>query len=81
MLRRIRFNACEQLLQNQYGIQVDRDTIQRYAERFGDEVADRHGVMIAGSTVSMNFLSLLFGVSTVDELKTHSYSVNPTSAV
>jgi hypothetical protein len=64
------FNASERILQNQYGLQVDRDTIQRYAERFGDEVADRHGVQIAGSTVSMNFLSLLFGASTVDELKT-----------
>ena len=51
-------------------IQVDRDTIQRYAERFGDEVADRHGIKIAGSTVSMNFLSVLFDVSTVDELRT-----------
>ncbi|WP_256684925.1 hypothetical protein [Halococcus qingdaonensis] len=64
------FHASERILQNQYGIQVDRDTIQRYAERFGDKVADRHGVKIADSTVSMNFLSLLFGVSTVDELKT-----------
>ena len=64
------FNAVERILQNQYGLQVDRDTIQRYAERFGDEVADRHGVKIAGSTVSMNFLSLLFGVTTVEELKT-----------
>ncbi len=64
------FHASERILQNQYGIQVDRDTIQRYAERFGDEVADRHGVKIADSTVSMNFLSLLFDVSTVEELRT-----------
>lgn len=59
------FHAAE----NPYGLQVDQDTIQRYAERFGDEVADRHGVSIADCTVSMNVLSLLFGVSTVDELK------------
>ena len=59
----------ERILQNQYGLQVDRDTVQTYAERFGDEVADRHGVKIADATVSMNFLSLLFGVSTVEDLK------------
>jgi hypothetical protein len=35
-----------------------------------DEAADRHGVKIADSTVSMNFLSLLFGVSTVEDRKT-----------
>jgi len=64
------FHACERILQNQYGLQVDRDTVQTYAERFGDEVADRHGIKIADATVSMNFLSLLFGVSTVEELKT-----------
>ena len=63
------FHACERILQNQYGLQVDRDTIQTYAERFGDEVADRHGVKIADATVSMNSLSLLFGVSTVEDLK------------
>ena len=61
------FHACERILQNQYGLQVDRDTVQTYAERFGDEAADRHGVKIADATVSINFLSLLFGVSTVDE--------------
>ncbi|GAA0262613.1 hypothetical protein [Halobacterium noricense] len=64
------FHACERILQNQYGLQVDRDTIQRYAELFGDEVAEQHSVTIAGCILSMNFLSLLFGDSTVDELKT-----------
>jgi len=64
------FHPCERILQNQYGIQVDRDTVQNYAERFGDEVADRHGVKIADSTVSMNLLSMLFDVDTVEELKT-----------
>jgi hypothetical protein len=48
---------------------VDRDTIYRSAEGLGDYVADRHGVSIADCTLSMNFLSLLFGVSTVAELK------------
>ena len=66
------FHASERILQNQYGIQVNRDTIPRYAERFGDEVADRHGVKIVDSTVSMNFLSLLFGVSTVEDSKLSS---------
>jgi transposase-like protein len=31
------FHACERILQNQYGIQVDCDTVKNYAERFGDE--------------------------------------------
>jgi hypothetical protein len=35
------FHASERILQNKYGLQVNRDTIQCYAERFGDEVADR----------------------------------------
>lgn len=54
----------ERILQNQHRLQVDRDTVQNYAERFGDEVK------ITDATVSLNFLSLLFGVSTVDDLRT-----------
>ena len=63
------FTRVNRILQNQYGLQVDRDTIQRYTELFGDEVAEQHGVTIAGCTLSLNFLSLLFDVSTVDEFR------------
>jgi hypothetical protein len=44
--------------------------VQRYAELFGDEFAEQHGVKIAGCTVSLNFLSFLFGVESVEELRT-----------
>ena len=60
----------ERILQNQYGLQVNRDTVQTYAERFGNEVADRHGVTVADTTVWVDFLSVLFGVSIIEELKT-----------
>lgn len=63
------YHACERLLQNLYGLQVDRDTIRNYVIEFGDEFAERHGVQIAGCTVSQNFLSFLFGVETVEELQ------------
>ena len=44
--------------------------MQRYAELFGDEFAEQHSVKIAGCTVSLNFLSFLFGVESVEELRT-----------
>lgn len=49
------FHRVERILHTHYGLQVDRDTIQRYAERFADEA------------LSLNFLSLLFGTNTVEE--------------
>lgn len=64
------FNACERILHTMYGIQVDRDTVKRYAEAFGENMAEKHGVKIAGETVSMNFLSFLFDVDSVEELNT-----------
>jgi hypothetical protein len=56
------FHASKRILQNQYGVQLDWDTIQRYTER----VADRYGIFIADCTLSMNFLSplrLKYGLS------------------
>lgn len=41
------FNRAEQILHTHYGIQVDRDTIQRYVERFADRVSDRHVMTVA----------------------------------
>jgi hypothetical protein len=52
--------ACERLLRRRYGLQVNRDTVARYAERFDDD-RDWHAVDIAGYTYSLDFLSELFG--------------------
>jgi len=62
------FNACERILHTMYGLQVDRETVQNYTETFGEKLAEKHGVKIAGEPVSMNFLSFLFGVESVEEL-------------
>jgi len=64
------FNRVERILHTHYGIQVDRDTIQRYAELFADRIQDRHGVTVAGESLSINFLSALFGTETVHEFRT-----------
>lgn len=58
--------ACERILRQQYGLQVHRDTIERYADRFDDEV-DGHAVEIAGHRYSLSFLSVLFGDGDTDE--------------
>jgi hypothetical protein len=63
------FNRVERILHTHYGIQVDRDTVQRYAELFAERVQDRHRVTIADEPLSLNFLSLLFGTSTADEFR------------
>jgi endogenous inhibitor of DNA gyrase (YacG/DUF329 family) len=63
------FNAVERIFHTYYGIQVDRDTIQRYAELFAERVEDRHGVTVADEPLSLNFLSLLFGTSTADQFR------------
>jgi hypothetical protein len=44
------FNRVERILYTHYGIQVDRDTVQRYAELFAERVEDRHGVTVADET-------------------------------
>lgn len=63
------FNRVERILHTHYGIQVDRDTVQRYAELFAERVEDRHSVTVADEPLSLNFLSLLFGTSTVKEFR------------
>lgn len=62
------YNRVEKHLHH-LGIQVDRDTVQRYAELFGDRLADQHGLKIADAPVSINFLSFLFGVDTAEEFR------------
>ena len=58
--------ACERTLRQQYGLQVHRDTVERYADRFDDEV-DEHAIEIAGHRYSLSFLSFLFGNEDSDE--------------
>lgn len=54
------YNHCERLLNRLYGLQVDRDTIRRYDQRFGDR-ADLAGVQVGGSVLSVDLLAFLFG--------------------
>ena len=50
------------------GIQVDKDTVDRYVSEFGDKFAERHGITVAGESLAQNVLAALFDVDTVDEL-------------
>lgn len=55
------YHACEVLLQQLYGLQVDRDTIKRYHDRF-EKAPDRdRAIEVSGETVSLSFLAFLFG--------------------
>ena len=53
------FSEVEEILQNRYGLQVNRGTIQRYAER--TDLPDDLGtnVQIGGSKISLQFLNFL----------------------
>ncbi len=51
------FNRVERILHTHYGLQVDRDTIQRY------------GVTVADEPLLLNFFSLLFGTRTAEEFR------------
>ena len=55
------YGGCERLLQRLYGLQVDRDTIKRYDERFEGRPPREQAVRIGGEAVSLPFLSFLFG--------------------
>ena len=60
--------AVEEHLQ-QIGIQVDKDTVRRYVEQFGENFAEQHGITVAGESLAQNVLGALFEVETVDELE------------
>lgn len=62
------FNAVERHLKH-LGLQVDKDTVQRYVEKFGDGLADQNGVKIADASVSINFLDFLFDVGSAAEFR------------
>jgi endogenous inhibitor of DNA gyrase (YacG/DUF329 family) len=40
----------------QIGIQVDKDTIGRYVELFGEILAEQHGITVAGESLAQNVL-------------------------
>jgi len=58
-------SACERTLRRCYGLQVHRETVARYAERFDEH--ERYPIEIAGHTLSLSFLSELFGDGDADE--------------
>ena len=62
------FCRVEHFLQ-QWGLQVDRDTIRNYVRRFGRRARSIAGVKIANSTVAINLVRLLFDAGDVEELK------------
>lgn len=55
------YNACERLIQQLYGLQVDRDTIKRYEDRFDEQADTDRAITVGGETVSLSFLTFLFG--------------------
>lgn len=55
------YNACESTLEQVYGLQVDRDTIKRYDERFDDDPDTNRAMVVGGERVSLAFLAFLFG--------------------
>lgn len=62
------FCRVEHFLQ-QWGLQVDRDTIRNYVRRFGRRARNIAGVKIANSTVAINLVRLLFDAGDVEEFK------------
>jgi transposase-like protein len=54
------YAGAERSLARIYGLQVDRDTIQRYDERFDRSVDDSEWVEINGHRISLPFLAFLF---------------------
>jgi len=61
------YSACERILQRRYGLQVDRDTIERYDELFADSPRSDADVNVGGSRVSLAFLAFLFGGNADDD--------------
>lgn len=57
------YQAVERLLGQWYGLQVDRDTIERYDRRHGPPPTPREHIAVDGSELSVPFLSFLFGES------------------
>jgi hypothetical protein len=63
------YNRVESILM-QYGIQVDRDTVKRYALTFRDRAIKKAGIPVMDDArIGINVLKLLFDVDSVKELK------------
>ncbi len=64
------YNRVESILM-QYGIQVDRDTVKKYALTFRERAIKHAGipVMDDAAKIGINILKLLFDVDSVKELK------------
>ncbi|WP_302081842.1 hypothetical protein [Salinibaculum rarum] len=57
------YQAVERTLMQCYGLQVDRDTIERYDEKRGEPTESREKIDVGGSSLSLPFLAFLFGES------------------
>lgn len=54
------YQATERLLARVYGLQVDRDTVQRYDESFDRSVASNEWMRVRDNRISLPFLAFLF---------------------
>jgi transposase-like protein len=54
------YNGTERVLRRTYGLQVDRDTVKRYDQRFDRSVDAEEWVTIRGNRISLPFLAFLF---------------------
>jgi transposase-like protein len=60
------YQAVERKLQQCYGLQVDRDTIERYNRQCGTLSDPRGKIDVDGSSLSLPFLAFVFGESLND---------------
>ena len=60
------YQAVERRLKQCYGLQVDRDTIERYDRQHGAPPDSREKIDIDGSNLSLPFLAFLFGEDSND---------------
>ena len=62
------YNRVENVLM-QFGIQVDRDTVKRYCQKFGRRAKKIAGIEFLGESVGINLLKILFNVENVEQLR------------
>jgi len=63
------FCRVEAILQ-QWGLQIDRDTVRGYVRRFRARARNMAGIRIDTTSVAINLVRLLFDAKDVEELKT-----------
>jgi hypothetical protein len=54
------YEGVERTFQRVYGLQIDRDTVQRYDERFDSASSQENAVTVRGHRISLPFLAYLF---------------------